>query len=75
MDEAYNLRLQRLEIEQQTHKETLQELEASAGILSSGLGEINKTLLQAKTATYTVAVVLLLQSMGIFETLKLLLFK
>lgn len=75
MDEACNLRLQALELEQKAHKALLEKREANELILTNGLNNINKTLLQAKTAVYTTAAVILLQSLGVFETLKLLLFK
>lgn len=72
MDENHELRLQRIEIEQIRQKESLHERELCEIKLWDELRKINTSIIQVKTAIYTGAFVLLLQNMGIFEVLKLL---
>lgn len=75
MDEACNLRLQKLELEQQLHKDEIAELKSNDISILAGLNAINKTMLKVKTAIYTVVIVLLLIGIGPVETLKMLIEK
>lgn len=71
MDETCNLRLQKLEIEQQLHKGEIETLKKNDITILAGLNAINKTMLQVKTAIYTVVIVLILLAIGPLETLKM----
>jgi hypothetical protein len=75
MDEACNLRLQKLELEQQLHKDEIAVLKQNDISILAGLNAINKTMLQVKTAIYTVVIVLVLLGIGPVETLKMLIEK
>lgn len=75
MDEACNLRLQKLELEHQLHKDEIAVLKQNDISILAGLNAINKTMLQVKTAIYTVVIVLVLLGIGPVETLKMLIEK
>lgn len=72
MDGDCELRVQRIEIELDRQKISLIEREKCEVMLWDELRKINTSIIQVKTAIYTGAFVLLLQNMGIFEVLKLL---
>jgi hypothetical protein len=64
-----------LEIEQQLHKGEIETLKKNDITILAGLNAINKTMLQVKTAIYTVVIVLILLGIGPVETLKMLIEK
>jgi hypothetical protein len=64
-----------LEIEQQLHKGEIETLKKNDITILAGLNAINKTMLQVKTAIYTVVIVLILLGIGPLETLKMLIEK
>jgi hypothetical protein len=71
MDETCNLRLQKLELVQQQHKDEIDTLKKNDATIQKGLIDINKTILQVKTAIYTVVIVMILLKIGLVETIKL----
>jgi hypothetical protein len=64
-----------LELEQQLHKDEIAVLKRNDISILAGLNAINKTMLQVKTAIYTVVIVLVLLGIGPVETLKMLIEK
>lgn len=64
-----------MEIEQQLHKGEIETLKKNDITILAGLNAINKTMLQVKTAIYTVVIVLILLGIGPLETLKMLIEK
>jgi hypothetical protein len=60
-----------LELVQQQHKDEIDTLKKNDATIQKGLIDINKTILQVKTAIYTVVIVMILLKIGLVETIKL----